>query len=98
VTKAALASFTRAWAAEFGSAGVRVNISPGPVSIGAQRAGRTELLSATTPLGRAAEAEEIAPLVAFPASHKAIGDEASQSRAGCGDGDGDGTSSSGGPP
>jgi hypothetical protein len=72
MTKAALASFTRAWAAEFGSAGMRVNtISPRPVFTGAQRAGRTELLGATSPLGRAAEAEEIAPLIAFLASHKA---------------------------
>src|SRR5438552_6040798 len=71
-TKAALASFTRAWAAEFGSAGVRVNtIAPGPVFTGAQRADRTEALGATVPLGRAAESSEIAPLLAFPASPKA---------------------------
>jgi NAD(P)-dependent dehydrogenase (short-subunit alcohol dehydrogenase family) len=71
-TKAALASFTRAWAAEFGAAGVRVNtISPGPVLTGAQRADRTEVLGATSPLGRAAEPDEIAPLIAFLASPKA---------------------------
>jgi NAD(P)-dependent dehydrogenase (short-subunit alcohol dehydrogenase family) len=71
-TKAALASFTRSWAAEFGPAGVRVNtISPGPVFTGAQRADRTEVLGATTPLGRAAETDEIAPLIVFLASAKA---------------------------
>jgi NAD(P)-dependent dehydrogenase (short-subunit alcohol dehydrogenase family) len=71
-TKAALASFTRSWAAEFGPAGVRVNtISPGPVFTGAQRADRTEVLGATTPLGRAAGTDEIAPLIVFLASAKA---------------------------
>jgi NAD(P)-dependent dehydrogenase (short-subunit alcohol dehydrogenase family) len=71
-TKAALASFTRSWAAEFGPAGVRVNtISPGPVFTGAQRADRTEVLGATTPLGRAADTDEIAPLIVFLASAKA---------------------------
>jgi NAD(P)-dependent dehydrogenase (short-subunit alcohol dehydrogenase family) len=71
-TKAALASFTRSWAAEFGPAGVRVNtISPGPVFTGAQRADRTEALGATTPLGRAADTDEIAPLIVFLASAKA---------------------------
>jgi NAD(P)-dependent dehydrogenase (short-subunit alcohol dehydrogenase family) len=71
-TKAALASFTRSWAAEFGPAGVRVNtISPGPVFTGAQRTDRTEVLGATTPLGRAADTDEIAPLIVFLASAKA---------------------------
>jgi NAD(P)-dependent dehydrogenase (short-subunit alcohol dehydrogenase family) len=71
-TKAALASFTRSWAAEFGPAGVRVNtISPGPVFTSAQRADRTEALGATTPLARAAQPDEIAPLIVFLASPKA---------------------------
>jgi len=71
-TKAALGSLTRSWAAEFSPAGVRVNtISAGPVFTGAQRADRTEVLGATTLLGRAAEPTEIAPLVAFLASPKA---------------------------
>src|SRR5712675_1164503 len=37
-TKAALASFARSWAAEYGPAGIRVNaISPGPVYTGAAK-------------------------------------------------------------
>src|SRR5882724_10493573 len=68
-TKAALASLARSWAAEYGSAGIRVNsISPGPVYTSA--AGR-ELFDAsaeTTLLGRAAEPQEIADLIGFLAS------------------------------
>ena len=71
-TKAALASFARSWAAEYGPAGIRVNaISPGPVYTNA--AGR-ELFDAsaqTTLLGRAAEPHEIADLIAFLASSSA---------------------------
>jgi NAD(P)-dependent dehydrogenase (short-subunit alcohol dehydrogenase family) len=68
-TKAALASFARSWAAEYGPAGIRVNsVSPGPVYTNA--AGR-ELFDAsaeTTLLGRAAEPQEIADLIGFLAS------------------------------
>jgi NAD(P)-dependent dehydrogenase (short-subunit alcohol dehydrogenase family) len=68
-TKAALASMTRTWGAEFGPAGVRVNtVAPGPVGTEAIPADRIEALGATTVLGRAGRPSEIAPLVAFLAS------------------------------
>jgi NAD(P)-dependent dehydrogenase (short-subunit alcohol dehydrogenase family) len=68
-TKAALASLTRTWAAEFSPAGVRVNtVAPGPVSTDGVPPDRIAALAATTVLGRAAQPEEIAPLVAFLAS------------------------------
>jgi NAD(P)-dependent dehydrogenase (short-subunit alcohol dehydrogenase family) len=71
-TKAALASFTRSWAAEYSPAGVRVNtISPGPVYTAVQPAEQTEAIGTTTILGRAAQAEEIAEVIAFLASPKA---------------------------
>ena len=70
-TKATLASMTRAWAAEFSPAGVRVNtVAAGPVFTAALRA-RTEALGATTLLGKAAEPGEIANVIAFLASPKA---------------------------
>jgi NAD(P)-dependent dehydrogenase (short-subunit alcohol dehydrogenase family) len=70
-TKAALASFTRSWAAEFSPAGVRVNtVSPGPVYTAVQPAEETESLGATTLIGRAAQPEEVAELIAFLASPK----------------------------
>jgi NAD(P)-dependent dehydrogenase (short-subunit alcohol dehydrogenase family) len=76
-TKAALASFTQAWAAEYSSRGVRVNaVAPGPVD--------TELLARFTgsaerkanqvagvPLKRAGKPEEIAQAIVFLASDKA---------------------------
>jgi NAD(P)-dependent dehydrogenase (short-subunit alcohol dehydrogenase family) len=71
-TKAALASFTRSWTAEYSPAGVRVNtIAPGPVFTGVQPADQTAALGGTTPLGRAAQIAEIAPLAAFLASPQA---------------------------
>ena len=71
-TKAALASFTRSWAAEYSPAGVRVNtISPGPVYTAVQPSAQTEALGATTILGRGAQVEEIAEVIAFLASPKA---------------------------
>jgi NAD(P)-dependent dehydrogenase (short-subunit alcohol dehydrogenase family) len=70
-TKAALASFTRSWAAEYSPAGIRVNtVSPGPVSTGVQSAEETEAIGATTIFGRAAQPDEIAELIAFLASPK----------------------------
>ena len=70
-TKAALASFTRSWAAEYSPAGVRVNtVSPGPVYTAVQPSEQTEAIGATTIFGRAAQTEEIAEVIAFLASSK----------------------------
>ncbi|HTF54062.1 MAG TPA: SDR family oxidoreductase [Pseudonocardia sp.] len=67
-TKATLAAMTRSWAAEFSPRGVRVNaVAPGPVYTAADPA-RIEALGATTLLGRAAQAEEIAQVITFLAS------------------------------
>jgi NAD(P)-dependent dehydrogenase (short-subunit alcohol dehydrogenase family) len=71
-TKAALAALTRAWAAEFSPSGVRVNaVAPGPVFTGGAAPERIEKLGSTTLLKRAAQAEEIAEVIAFLASPKA---------------------------
>ena len=71
-TKAALASMTRAWAAEFSYKGVRVNaVAAGPVSTEAATPDRTAALGKTTLLGRAADPEEIAAVVGFLASPRA---------------------------
>jgi len=70
-TKAALASLTRSWAAEFSPQGVRVNtVAPGPAYTDGAVPERTAALGATTLLGRAAEAGEVADVVAFLASPK----------------------------
>jgi NAD(P)-dependent dehydrogenase (short-subunit alcohol dehydrogenase family) len=67
-TKATLTAMTRAWAAEFSPSGVRVNaVAPGPVFTAADPA-RIEALGATTLLGRAARADEIAEVITFLAS------------------------------
>jgi NAD(P)-dependent dehydrogenase (short-subunit alcohol dehydrogenase family) len=71
-TKAALEAMTRAWAAEFSAAGVRVNaVAPGPTYTEGAAADRTTALGRTTPMGRAAQPEEIAEVVAFLASVRA---------------------------
>jgi NAD(P)-dependent dehydrogenase (short-subunit alcohol dehydrogenase family) len=71
-TKAALASMTRSWAAEFSPRGVRVNaVSAGPVFSTPGKAASIEQLGATTLLGRGAQVEEIAEVIAFLASDKA---------------------------
>lgn len=71
-TKAALSSLTRAWAAEFSPAGVRVNaVAPGPVYTDGADPARTEALGATTLLNRAAQASEVAEVIAFLAGPKA---------------------------
>jgi NAD(P)-dependent dehydrogenase (short-subunit alcohol dehydrogenase family) len=71
-TKAALESLTRAWAAEFSPAGVRVNaVAAGPVFTDGAVPERTAALGATTLIGRAADAAEIAGVVSFLASPQA---------------------------
>jgi NAD(P)-dependent dehydrogenase (short-subunit alcohol dehydrogenase family) len=71
-TKASLASLTRSWAAEFSPAGVRVNaVAPGPVYTGGSSRENITQLGTTTLMDRAAEADEIAEVVAFLASPRA---------------------------
>ncbi len=71
-TKATMASMTRSWAAEFSPAGVRVNaIAAGPVYTGGSARDRIEALGATTLLGRGAQPDEIAEVVAFLAAPNA---------------------------
>jgi len=71
-TKAALISMTRSWAAEFSPRGVRVNaVAAGPVFSTPEKAPRTEQLGTTTLLGRGAQVEEIAEVIAFLAADKA---------------------------
>jgi NAD(P)-dependent dehydrogenase (short-subunit alcohol dehydrogenase family) len=71
-TKAALSALSRAWAAEFSPAGVRVNtIAAGPVYTDGASPDRIEQLGKTTLIGRGAQVEEIADVIAFVASDKA---------------------------
>ncbi len=71
-TKSALSSMTRSWAAEFSPRGVRVNaIAAGPVFSTPEKAPLIERLGKTTLLGRGAQVEEIAEVIAFLASDKA---------------------------
>jgi NAD(P)-dependent dehydrogenase (short-subunit alcohol dehydrogenase family) len=71
-TKAALSSMTRSWAAEFSPKGVRVNaVAAGPVFSAPEKAALIEQLGSTTLLGRGAQVEEIAEVIAFLASDKA---------------------------
>jgi NAD(P)-dependent dehydrogenase (short-subunit alcohol dehydrogenase family) len=74
-SKAALELLTKAWAAEYGPVGVRVNaVSPGPtrtpgtVAMGEEG---IQQLAAMLPLRRAASAEEIANTIVFLASDEA---------------------------
>ena len=68
-TKAALSSMTRSWAAEFSPRGVRVNaVVAGPVFSTPAKAPLIEQLGKTTLLGRGAQVEEIAEVIAFLAS------------------------------
>jgi NAD(P)-dependent dehydrogenase (short-subunit alcohol dehydrogenase family) len=73
-SKAAVALLTKAWAAEYGPQGVRVNaVSPGPTSTPGTDAmgdGFAAIVS-TIPLGRAADPEEIAEAIVFLASDRA---------------------------
>jgi NAD(P)-dependent dehydrogenase (short-subunit alcohol dehydrogenase family) len=71
-SKAAVESLTRTWAAEFGSRGVRVNsVAPGPTKtegVEAEWGETNEELGRSLPLGRTADADEIANAVLFLAS------------------------------
>jgi NAD(P)-dependent dehydrogenase (short-subunit alcohol dehydrogenase family) len=70
-TKAALTAMSRSWAAEFSPDGVRVNtVAPGPVYSDGAEPERIEALGRTTLIGRAAQPEEIAEVIAFLASDK----------------------------
>lgn len=71
-TKAALASLTQAWTAEYSPRGVRVNaVAPGPVQTRPEARELFDTLGATTALNRAADPTEIAEVVAFLASPRA---------------------------
>jgi NAD(P)-dependent dehydrogenase (short-subunit alcohol dehydrogenase family) len=72
-TKASLEAMTRAWAAEYGASGVRVNaIAPGPVYTPTP-SGREFItaLGETTPMHRASQPEEIAEVISFLAGPRA---------------------------
>jgi NAD(P)-dependent dehydrogenase (short-subunit alcohol dehydrogenase family) len=74
-SKAALELLTKAWAAEYGPLGVRVNaVSPGPTRTpGTSAMGEEGInqLAATLPLGRAADPREIANTIIYLASDDA---------------------------
>jgi NAD(P)-dependent dehydrogenase (short-subunit alcohol dehydrogenase family) len=73
-SKAALELLTKVWAAEYGAQGVRVNaVAPGPTRTpGTDGMGDAlDELASTLPLGRPAEADEIARAIIFLASDDA---------------------------
>jgi len=71
-TKAAMASMARSWAAEFSPQGVRVNaVAPGAVHSIPEKYDITEGFGKTSLLGRGAQVDEIAEVIAFLASDKA---------------------------
>ncbi|MFG1710484.1 SDR family oxidoreductase [Nonomuraea sp. M3C6] len=73
-SKAALNLLTKAWAAEFGPRGVRVNaVEPGPTRTESTAGMSDDLdaLAAQAPIGRPAAPEEIAQAMAYLASDAA---------------------------
>jgi NAD(P)-dependent dehydrogenase (short-subunit alcohol dehydrogenase family) len=73
-SRAAIDSLTKAWTAEYGPRGVRVNaVAPGPTRTPASAAmgDMFDALTATLPAGRAADPSEIAAAVSFLASDDA---------------------------
>jgi NAD(P)-dependent dehydrogenase (short-subunit alcohol dehydrogenase family) len=71
-TKAAMASMARSWAAEFSPRGVRVNaVAAGAVHSIPEKDDITEGIGKTSLLGRGAQVDEIAEVIAFLASDKA---------------------------
>ena len=73
-SKAAINLLTKAWAAEYGASGVRVNaVSPGPTrTAGAEAMGEgLEQLAAQAPAGRPATPDEIAEAIVFLATDRA---------------------------
>jgi NAD(P)-dependent dehydrogenase (short-subunit alcohol dehydrogenase family) len=71
-TKAAVASLTQNWTAEYSPRGVRINtVAPGPVYTKPEGRELFDALGATTPMNCAAEPAEIAEVVAFLASPRA---------------------------
>ncbi len=71
-TKAALASLTQAWAAEYGADDVRVNaVAAGPMHTRLEAREQFDRIGATTALNRAADPREVAQVVAFLASPRA---------------------------
>ena len=72
--KAAIHSFTKSWADEYGSSGVRVNaVAPGPIATERQRefADHVEPMLARLPSRRMSTPEEVAAAVVFLASDDA---------------------------
>jgi NAD(P)-dependent dehydrogenase (short-subunit alcohol dehydrogenase family) len=73
-SKAALELLTKAWAAEYGPQGVRINaVAPGPTRTrGTAEAGDLiDALAATLPLRRPADADEVANTIVYLASEDA---------------------------
>lgn len=73
-SEAAINLLTKAWAAEYGPSGVRVNtVSPGPTpTSGTEAMGEAlDQLAAQAPAGRPASTGEIADAIVFLATEKA---------------------------
>src|SRR6201996_2002898 len=74
-SRAALELLTKAWAAEYGPSGVRVNaVAPGPTRTALMEAVPEEMvnqLAALAPAGRVAQPEELAAAIVFLASDDA---------------------------